>query len=428
MTAAPTPPDSPDALQALLGPKGGRRRARWWLPLSVTVIAVLAAWQPWSSGQDAPTTFETESVVRGDLTVTVSATGNLQPLNQVDIGSELSGTVDEVRVDDNDRVRKGQVLATLDMAKLRDQITRSRAGLAAAEAQVLLAEATLAEARATLARQREVSRLSGGKVPSRAEMDTAEAAVKRAEATLAGAGANVTEARAQLSADETNLRKATIRSPIDGVVLSRKVEPGQTVAASLQAPVLFSLAEDLSRMELQVDVDEADIAQVREGQQARFTVDAWSGRQFPAEIVRVGLGSQTKDGVVSYKTILRVDNRDLSLRPGMTATAEIITAERRNALLIPNAALRFTPDTPADKEASASFVSRLMPRPPSTGGRKPKTPGKNGIPKVWLNGADGKPVAVEVRTGASNGQLTEVLDDSLKAGQAVIVNSVSAKP
>lgn len=418
---------SPDSLQAVLGPNGGRKKRGWWVMLAVIAAVGLMLWQPWSGSDAAKVSYDTEPVTRGDLTVTVSATGNLQPINQVDVGSEMSGTVDSVRVDDNARIHKGQVLATLDTAKLRDQITRSRAALASAEARVLQAEATQTEARANLARLQEVSRLSGGKVPAKAEMAAAEAGAKRADADLVSARASVTEAKAQVSSDETNLGKATIRSPIDGVVLARKIEPGQTVAASLQAPVLFSLAEDLSQMELQVDVDEADIGQVREGQNARFTVDAWSNRQFPAQIVRVGLGSQTKDGVVSYKTILHVTNDDLSLRPGMTATAEIITNERKGVLLIPNAALRFTPDTTAGKAAEASFVSRLMPKPPATGGRKPRTPGKNGIPKVWVTGADGKPVAVEVKTGATNGQLTEITGGELKEGMAVIVDSVSAK-
>lgn len=418
---------SPDSLQAVLGPNGGRKKRLWWVIAAVIAVVGLMLWQPWSGSAAAKVSYDTEPVTRGDLTVTVSATGNLQPINQVDVGSEMSGTVDNVLVDDNARIRKGQVLATLDTAKLRDQITRSRAALASAEARVLQAEATQTEARANLARLQEVSRLSGGKVPAKAEMATAEATAKRADADLASARASVTEAKAQVSSDETNLGKATIRSPIDGVVLARKIEPGQTVAASLQAPVLFSLAEDLAQMELQVDVDEADIGQVREGQHARFTVDAWANRQFPAQIVRVGLGSQTKDGVVSYKTILHVTNDDLSLRPGMTATAEIITNERKGVLLIPNAALRFTPDFRAQKEASASLVSRLMPKPPSTGGRKPRTPGKNGIPKVWVLGADGKPSAVEVKTGATNGQLTEITGGELKEGMTVIVDSVSAK-
>ena len=255
----------------------------------------------------------------------------------------LAASSPQVLVDENDRVKKGQVLAQLDLAKLKDAVTKSRATLAAAEAQVLQAQATMEEARAQLARFKQVAELSGGKVPSKSELATAEANLKRAEANEASARASVTQARANLQSDETNLGKASIRSPIDGVVLTRKVEPGQTVAAALQAPVLFTLAEDLAKMKLQVDVDEADVGQVRVGQTATFTVDAWPGRKYTGVITRVGYGSQTKDNVVSYPTVLAVSNDDLSLRPGMTGTADIVTVTRENVLLVPNAALRFTP-------------------------------------------------------------------------------------
>ena len=230
------------------------------------------------SGKEAAApSYRTEPATIGTLVVTVSATGNLQPTNQVEVGSELSGIVEAVLVDDNDRVKKGQVLARLDLSKLEDAVAKSRASLAAAEAQVLQAQATVAEARATLARFRQVAELSGGKVPSRSEMDGAEANAKRAEADEASARAGVAQARANLRSDETNLHKASIRSPIDGVVLTRKVEPGQTVAASFQAPVLFTLAEDLAKMELQVDVDEADVGQVQ-GRPARPPSPSTPGR------------------------------------------------------------------------------------------------------------------------------------------------------
>ena len=255
-------------------------------------------------------------MAHGSLTVTVTATGNLEPTNQVDVGSEVSGLVEAVFVDDNDRVTVNQVLARLDISKLEDAVVNNRAALASAEARVLQATASVTEARANLTRLQRVAELSGGKVPSQAELETAEASLARAEADEASARATVEQARASLSSAETSLAKASIRSPINGVVLARQVEPGQTVAASFQAPVLFTLAEDLSSMELEVDVDEADVGQVRAGQKAVFTVDAYPNRQFPATIVRVDFGSQVTDGVVSYATVLRVDNDDLRLRPG----------------------------------------------------------------------------------------------------------------
>jgi HlyD family secretion protein len=415
------------ALQKLLaaGSGGALWRRGLWLAAALLVIAVAAILVLRSSKDAAAPNYRTEPATIGTLVVTVSATGNLQPTNQVEVGSELSGIVEAVLVDDNDRVKTGQVLARLDVSKLEDAVARSRASLAAAEAQVLQAQATVAEARANLARFRQVAELSGGKVPSRSEMDGAEANAKRAEADEASARAAIAQARANLRSDETNLHKASIRSPIDGIVLTRQVEPGQTVAASFQAPVLFTLAEDLAKMELQVDVDEADVGQVQVGQPATFTVDAWPGRKYTAVITRVGFGSQEKDGVISYLTVLEVGNDDLSLRPGMTGTAEITTLTREQALLAPNAALRFTPATAAtaQKAPSRSIVGSLMPRPPGQIPRA-RTRASAGTPRVWVL-RDGEPEAVEVETGATDGKVTEIVGGSLEAGVELITEAVS---
>lgn len=399
----------------------------WLIAALALLIAVGVFYQRARSAASAPQ-YLTEEAVRGNLTVTVSATGNLQPTNQVDVGSELSGTVESVLVDDNDRVQKGQLLARLDLSKLNDQVAKSEAALASADAQVDQMRATVEESRTNLARLRQVAELSGGKVPSKAELETAQATHLRAVANEAAARAAVTQARATLKSDRTNLAKASIRSPIDGVVLARKVEPGQTVAAALQAPVLFTLAENLAQIELQVDVDEADVGQVHAGQSATFNVDAYAGRKYPASITRVGYGSQTKDGVVSYKTILKVDNDDLSLRPGMTATSEITTATRENVLLVPNAALRFSPQIKPGNggNKNGSFVSNLLPKPPaSTSTRPAGAPLKGGTQQVWVL-RDGRPVAVTVSVGVSNGRQTEVTGGELQAGMPVITESVAA--
>jgi HlyD family secretion protein len=398
-----------------------------WLGVGLLVIGV-ALWLWLRSDDDAKAPrYTTEPVKVGALVVKVSATGHLQPTNQVDVGSELSGIVHQVFVDDNDAVKQGQILARLDVSRLQDAVAKSRASLAAAQAQVLQAQATAAEARSTLARFRQVSQLSGGKVPSQTEMDSAEANLARAEANVAAARASVTQARATLQSDETNLAKANIRSPINGVVLARKVEPGQTVAASFQAPVLFTLAEDLSKMELQVDVDEADVGQVHAGQRATFSVDAWPGREYAAVITRVGYGAQQAEGVISYRTVLEVDNDDLSLRPGMTGTAEITTLMRERALLVPNAALRFTPPPPgaAEKKSGGSVIGALMPRPPRPAKRVQTTPG-SGRQRVWVLD-DGQPVPVDVQAGASNGRLTEIVGGNLKPGTPVITEAISPR-
>ncbi len=416
----------PALKQLLESHSSGRFRRLWpWLAGAALLVAGALFFFFRSGGEGDGLRYITEPASVGTLVVKVSATGNLQPTNQVEVGSELSGIVDQVLADVNDRVRKGQVLARLDLARLRDAVTKSRASLAVAEAQVLQAQATVAEARAALARYRQVAELSDGKVPSRSEMDSAEASLKRAEANEAGARASVIQAGAELQSNETNLYKASIRSPIDGVVLSRTVEPGQTVAASFQAPVLFTLAEDLAKMELQVDVDEADVGQVREGQKATFTVDAWPGRRYDAVITRVGYGSQEKDGVISYLTVLEVGNDDLSLRPGMTGTAEITTLVVEKALLVPNAALRFTPaaaDGAVEKKPGRGVVGALLPRPPR---QVPKMQGGggNGPPRVWVLRA-GRPEAVAVETGASNGKMTEIVGGPLKEGMQVITEAL----
>jgi HlyD family secretion protein len=430
----PVSPPTQDDIARILGADRPRARARrLWLAAAGALVLVLAlgaaaAYFLLAGGDDgAAARYVTEEARRGNLVASVSATGRLQPTNQVDVGSELSGTISQVLVDENDRVRKGDVLAALDLSRLQDQVAKSRAALAAARAQLAQMQATEAEARANLQRLRQVAELSGGKVPSRAEMETGEAAVKRAVANAANARASIAQAEAQLKSDATNLSKASIRSPINGVVLTRKVEPGQTVAASLQAPVLFTIAEDLAQMTLEVDVDEADVGRVGEGQGATFNVDAYPERRYPSKVVRVGYGAQTKDNVVSYLTVLSVDNADLSLRPGMTGTAEIVTTRRENVLLVPNAALRFAPAPPpgAQKSGAGSFLTRMMPRPPRQAQRAPQPSAKGAAQRVWVL-REGRPAPVAVKVGATDGRLTEVTGGELREGTQVITEMLSA--
>ena len=415
---------TPDFLKTDRASSRPGRRRRWTL-MALVGLAVVASFFLFLGGKDTGGSYLTEDVVTGPLTVSISASGTLQPTRSVDVGSELSGTLEAVLVEENDRVTKGQVIARLETSKLRDAVEKSKAALAAAEAAVAQNTATLGEARANLDRLRHVAELSGGRVPSKTELATGEATYQRAVANLASARASVAQAKATLQTDQTNIQKAVIRSPINGVVLTRKVEPGQTVAAQMTTPVLYTIAEDLTKMELQVKVDEADVGSVQLGQPASFTVSAWAGRQFPATIQRVGLGSTTADNVVTYKTVLSVANDDLALRPGMTATARIVTAKRDNALQVPNAALRFSPPNPKSEQgaqSSGSFLSRLVPRPPQP--RKPKAqaaPAPGTDKQVWVL-RDGQPVAVDVKTGVSNGRQTEIVGGSLEPGMAVIVD------
>ena len=390
------------------------------------IVVAIAAYFLFASGNGAPQgQYVTEEATTGKLVVTISASGTLQPTRSVDVGSELSGTLEAVLVNENDVVKQGQVVARLDTSKLQDTAAKSRAAVAAAQANVAQMEATVAESRANLNRLRHVAELSGGKVPSKTELESAEASLQRAVANVDSAKAAVVQAKATLKSDETNIAKAVIRAPINGVVLTRKVEPGQTVVANMTTPVLFTMAEDLTKMELQVKVDEADVGHVEVGQPASFTVSAWSGRSFPATLQRVGIGSTTTDNVVTYKTVLGVANDDLALRPGMTATARIVTANRENVLMVPNAALRFSPPNTAEAGPQGSFISRLMPRPPQQ--RKPQVKkASSAEPQVWvLDGGQPRPVAVKI--GASNGRQTEITGGELKSGMALITDYQEAK-
>ncbi|AWB32424.1 efflux RND transporter periplasmic adaptor subunit [Orrella marina] len=413
-------PDAGNDLADLIARQSSRRSGwRKWAVLAVVLVAAWLAYIFFGAGDTASIRYLTQPASQGELVVTATATGTIQPTQSVEVGSELSGTIESVFVEENDQVVEGQLLARLDTSKLNDSITKSRAALASAEAQVLQAEATVAEAKATLARMRDVFKLSNGKVPAATEIEVAEAALKRATANESVARAAVMQVQADLKTNETNLSKAQIRSPVDGVVLVRQVEPGNTVVASMSAPVLFTIAQDLSEMELQVNVDEADVATIKPGLSATFTVSAWAGRTFPAEIERVGLGSTTTDNVVTYKTIMKVDNSDLALRPGMTATATVVTAERDNALLVPNAALRYTPQAVAQEAPSSpSLVSRLVPRRPPRA--RPQSGSSGPGNQVWVLEA-GVPKAVNVVSGISNGRLTEIVSGDLKPGDLVIV-------
>jgi len=379
-------------------------------------------WQKKQQTAAAPS-YVTEPVAKGNLTLTVTANGTLQPTRTVNIGSELSGTVSRVLVDVNDRVKKGQVLVELDTAKLNDQVVRSRAALNAAQAQLAQAQATAREAQANLTRLEEVARLSGGKVPSATELDSARAALARAQAGDASARANLDAAKASLTTDETNVAKAYIRSPIDGVVLTRSVDPGNAVAASLQAVTLFTIAEDLRQLQLRVNVDEADVGRVKVGQKASFTVSAFAARRFPARITRVSYGSTITDNVVTYVTQMDVRNDDLSLRPGMTATSTIVADERTDVLLVPNSALRFSPQTTGagPKASGSNLMGAMMPRMPRTA---KKATGNGPAKQVWVL-RDGVPVAMPIEAGISDGRMTEITGGELKEGMTVITDQRS---
>jgi HlyD family secretion protein len=422
---------SVNATMTQVAAAGRRKRLMRWgaaLAAALVLTIVIVAWSLGS--RSGAVSYQTQPVRRGDLAITVVATGALQATNQVQVGSELSGIIVSLKADYNDAVKVGQPLAYLDDSKYRAAVARSRAELAAAKANHKETLATRQAQEKKLARQRKTRELTENKLPSQEDLEQTEADLERAMAAVDAAAAAIDKALATLNSDETDLKKTVIYSPINGIVLSRDVEVGQTVAASLQAPVLFTLAEDLRHMELQVDVDEADVGQIQAGQSAEFTVDAYPDRNFEAQIIQVRYGAQTTEGVVTYKSVLRVENPELLLRPGMTATATIAVLTIEKTLLVPSAALRFAPAQPSQKaKRQGGLVGALMPRPRFSRANRPA--GEEDLEKskpaqVWIL-KENQPAAVAVKVDASDGAITAVTSPDLKEGLAVIVYAVTPK-
>lgn len=391
------------------------RGARWrrvaWRAVKLTiVVAVLVLTVRMVQRvrrPNAPAQYVTTAVSRGELRVVVSATGRVEAATTIEVGAEVSGRITRLLVDDNARVTRGQLLAEIDPQQLAAEVAQQRAQLAAARATVRQARATVTEQEQLSTR---TSALAALALATQQNVESNQASVERARAAYDVAVANAQLAEAGGAAARSRLDKATIRSPIDGIVLARLVEPGQTVTAGFTTPVLFKLAEDLTRMILRVDVDEADIGRVRHGNLATFTVDSYPGRQFSSRVVSVRNEPKIEQNVVTYEAELEVINTDLSLRPGMTATATMVTEVRADVLLVANAALRFLPPgVSAGSPVSHEGRVWLAPKPRSAATRA-------GVPV-------GEPVAVALRLGASDGINTEVVGGELAANTLVIIDS-----
>jgi HlyD family secretion protein len=328
---------------------------RFVFPLIVlALLAAGAAW--WLRGRgEGGAHYRTDPVARGDLSVAISATGNLEALSTVVIGTQVSGTIDSVEVDFNDAVKRGQVLARIDPATVNARAEQAGAGLASARAQLAQAQASLRNAEADYARKRD---LLGRQLIARSDADAALAARDQARAQVTSAQASIRQQQATVDSAQTDIGYTVIRSPVDGVVLERAVEPGQTVAASLQTPVLFRIAEDLRRMRIVLAVDEADIGRIRAGQAVEFTVDAFPDRHFAGTVDQVRLAAANTNNVVSYPVVVAVDNPDLVLLPGMTANAEIRIERRAGVLTVANAALRWRPSGAAATQDTATRTAR----------------------------------------------------------------------
>lgn len=400
----------------------GRKRRRLWLWLATGLLVAGAAYGGYHYfGRPSPApAFATVPAERGSLTVEVSATGTLQPLTQVDISSELSGVVRSVAVNENQRVGKGDVLAALDTTRLAAQVERGEASVKAAEAKVTDAKTTLQETEQAFVR---TNQLTGRGMATTQALDAATAARDRAASAVAIAEANLAIAVAELKLQQADLDKSTIYAPIDGVVLTRSVDPGQTVASSLQAPVLFVIAADLAKMELKAAIDEADIGTVKPGQTASFTVDAFPGRVFDADIRDIAYASVTTEGVVTYDARLDVDNEELLLRPGMTATVSVVTKEANDVVTVPSAAFRYRPPV-AERRSGWSLQNLFMPRMPRSMGQRQRDTAPDGMRTLYVL-ENGQPKAMRVKTGSTDGELTEIVS-GLEAGDLVITGNAPA--
>ncbi|NTF32250.1 efflux RND transporter periplasmic adaptor subunit [Rhizobium skierniewicense] len=414
------PSEQPDLRDILVSAKTGKKKSRRFLYTTVVILVLLGsgAYYYVAGKSGVAYTYTTQDAKKGDLAVIVTSTGSVQPTDQVDISSELSGTIRKVNVTYNSPVKAGDILAELDTNKLEADVQSARAKLASAKASVLKAKADLGSAKSSMDRLRS---LVQSKVSSQQDLEVAQFTYDAAAATLEVNSASVLSSEADLRLAELNLGKARIISPINGVVLTRDVDPGATVASSLNAPVLFTIAGDLRHMELQVAIDEADVGKVDTGQTATFNVDAYPEKSFPATIETVRFASETVSNVVTYKGVLTVDNAELLLRPGMTATANIVVEEVKDAILVPNAALRYTP--PRESASRGGGLMGLF-RPPRMGRQRGGSGGEPETTKrsIWVL-RDNAPVAVPVETGATDGQFTAIKSGEIKPDDQIITDA-----
>ena len=382
--------------------------------LVLLALAIGGAWYA-KSARKPESSYKTAKIERGNIVAAVSATGNLAAVVTVQVGTQVSGTIQRLFVDFNSSVKKGQMIAQIDPSLFQAQVEQNRGNHLNAQASLQKARADLADARRSLDR---IRLLIKDGVVSQSELDTAETRHDLALATVKGAEGVVSQTRGALSAAETNLRYATIISPVDGIVVSRNVDVGQTVAASFQTPTLFTIAQDLTRMEINTSVDEADISRVKVGQPVTFTVDAYPEARFSGTVRQVRNAPVTTQNVVTYVVVINVDNKDMKLKPGMTANVNIVTASKENVLKLPAAALRFKPKgAKAGRDKPAGTEPRKM----------KKEPGQS---QVYVLDDENKPKPVPVKTGIGNDGQIELVESNLKENDEVIVEQITprAKP
>lgn len=400
----------------------------------VTVAAALGIWR-WQAGDSKPRLeFETSKVEQGKIIAKVTASGTLSAIVTVQVGSQVSGRIAALHADFNSPVKKGQLIAKIDPALFQASVDQARANLAAAQGNLAKAKVQAVDARRQYQRQKE---LAARQLNAQAELDTAQANADAADAQVTASEGAVAQTRAALQSADVNLAYTNILSPTSGTVISRNVDVGQTVAASLQAPTIFVIAEDLAKMQVDTSVSEADVGRLKSGMPASFTVDAYPGETFRGQVRQIRNAPQTVQNVVTYDAVIDVDNSEFKLKPGMTANVTFVYAQKDDVLKVPNSALRFRPPPSLLGDArggaaggrpggagtgGASGGTDGGLRPGGAGGRPGDAPERR---TVWtLN--DGKPEAKKIKTGITDGSFTEIAEGDVKAGDMVITDALGA--
>ncbi|HET8562280.1 MAG TPA: efflux RND transporter periplasmic adaptor subunit, partial [Candidatus Binatia bacterium] len=338
----------------------------------LVAVSAVGFWRWGNGAKESP--YVTASAKKGDITQTVSATGTLQAVVTVIVGSQVSGTIDKLYVDFNSKVKAGQVVAQLNQDKFKAAVDQARANILAAQSNLAKAKVAVADTQRTLERNKELKKRD---LVAQSELDTTQTAYDAAIAQLEVNKAQTAQAEAALNQVKVDLANTVIRSPVDGIVISRNVDVGQTVAASLQAPTLFTIANDLSKMEVHTSVDEADVGNISEGQEVTFTVDAYPARRFRGKVYQVRNAPTVVQNVVTYNAVVRIDNKELLLKPGMTANVQFLVSRKEDVLTIPNMAIRFKP--PDQKEEAEDLLRQEKGRAaPRVGARQTSRPGSGG--------------------------------------------------
>jgi HlyD family secretion protein len=386
--------------------------------ISAVIVAVILAVGIFYYSKKTPeTTYKTAKIEKGDIVSAVAATGNLAAVVTVQVGTQVSGTIQKLFVDFNSPVKKGQAIARIDPALFNAQVEQSRGSSINAQGNLQKAKADVVDAKRTLERNRQL--VKDG-IIAQSDFDTAATKYEDAVAAVRAAEGSVIQNRGAYSQARTNLQYSIIKSPVDGIVVSRNVDVGQTVAASFTTPTLFTIAQDLTKMEIDTSVDEADISRINLGQPVSFTVDAYPDTRFTGKVTQIRNAPIITQNVVTYIVVIGVDNKELKLKPGMTANVSIETARKENVLKIPSAALRFKPKT----GKGTKDVKDAKEKPAGAEAHKPK---KGVGQQVFILGAENKPIAVPVKTGINNGGQVELVEGNLKENDEVVVEQTSSQ-